>query len=1034
MARRIKKYNPAFLTPEELVQSFVVRHAELDTIVQVIRENVAQSNQHILVIGPRGIGKTMLVLRVVEKVREEDDLRERWYPLVFGEESYQVSTPGEFWLEALFHLAHETQDGRWGRTHEELMQEPDEERLRERALGQLMDFADAEGKRILLVVENFNMLLGEQIDDSDAWKLRHTLLHEPRVMLLATATTRFEEIDNSDKAMFDLFKLHELGPLDEIECGTLWSSISGKETSDERVRPLQILTGGNPRLLAIISTFGASMSLKELMDDLMQLVDDHTEYFKTHLDNLPPIERKAYLALAELWDPVPAREVASVARLGVSKTSALLRRLVERGMVMEAKGKGRAKLYQVSERMYNIYYLMRRRGAPSSRIRALVRFMVPFYGPSEIVSLTRRIAEEACKLEPERRQEHFWAYEAIVDSASIPSLRRRVIEAAPPEFFGMPDIPASLRKFVEVEKPKEVVGVKAQVAELFKQGRELEKAGQLEEAEAIYRRAVAIAPEKAVTWAQLGLLLHVKLERYDEAEKAYRKAVEIYQKAAPVWAMLGLLLHKKLERYDEAEKAYRKAIEIDEKSAWAWAKLGELLHLKLERYDEAERAYRKAIEIDDKHALPWALLGFLLDEELERYDEAEKAYRKAVEIDEKFAWAWGRLGEVLRLKLERYDEAEKAYRKAIAINEKFALAWAGLGELLHLKLERYDEAEKAYRRALEIDQKLAWAWGMLGRLLHEKLKRYDEAEKAYRKALEIDQKLAWAWAMLGRLLHEKLKRYDEAEAAYRKAIELRPDYARAWANLGQLLHENLERYDEAEKAYRKAIEIDEKFAWAWANLGLLLDEKLKRYDEAENAYRKAIEVDRDYQMMRVKLFDLVLRQPGRTEEALRLAQECLREHPQDAFMLNEFAWGLYKHGGRDLWSKAEAWARDALAMDPNNARRQHTLASILCALGKGTEALDHTRSYVQDSETVQKTVDDAIDLFVGIAARGYGREALEVLRDSPSAEILEPLVVGLRLYIGEDVKAAAEILEVGKDVVKRIKQRQEEMDSASSAE
>ena len=78
MSRRIVKYNPAFLSNEELVRSFVVRHAELELIEQVIRENVTKSNQHVLVIVPRGIGKTMLVLRVVEEVRTEKDLSKRW--------------------------------------------------------------------------------------------------------------------------------------------------------------------------------------------------------------------------------------------------------------------------------------------------------------------------------------------------------------------------------------------------------------------------------------------------------------------------------------------------------------------------------------------------------------------------------------------------------------------------------------------------------------------------------------------------------------------------------------------------------------------------------------------------------------------------------------------------------------------------------------------------------------------------------------------------------------------------------------------
>ena len=56
------------------------------------------------------------------------------------------------------------------------------------------------------------------------------------------------------------------------------------------MRPLEILTGGNPRLLAIIALFGAGRSFRELMDNLLDLVDDHTEYFKSHLESLPALE------------------------------------------------------------------------------------------------------------------------------------------------------------------------------------------------------------------------------------------------------------------------------------------------------------------------------------------------------------------------------------------------------------------------------------------------------------------------------------------------------------------------------------------------------------------------------------------------------------------------------------------------------------------------------------------------------------------------------------------------------------------------
>ena len=333
MAQRLMKYNPAFLTEDELIRSFVVRQADLGLILEILRENTGPANQHVLVVAPRGMGKTMLVLRVATEVRRDEELGGQWYPLVFAEESYEVTTPGEFWLEALFHLGQQTKDPRWKRTYRELRDERDETTLRERALAQLMDFADEQGKRLMLVVENLNMLLGDQISDDDAWVLRRTLLHEPRVMLLASATTRFEEFENSRKAMFETFKPLRLEPLSEDECRSVWVSITGQEPPDRRMRPIQILTGGSPRLLAIISSFAASKSFRDLTEDLTQLVDDHTEYFKTHLDNLAPVERKVYLALAELWDPSTARDIAQAARLDSSKTSSLLTRLVGRGAV-----------------------------------------------------------------------------------------------------------------------------------------------------------------------------------------------------------------------------------------------------------------------------------------------------------------------------------------------------------------------------------------------------------------------------------------------------------------------------------------------------------------------------------------------------------------------------------------------------------------------------------------------------------------------------------------------------------------------------
>ena len=144
MTSRIMKYNPAFLTDQELIDSFVVRHEDLDLVMQTIRENINGSNQHILITGPRGIGKTMLLLRVIAEIKRTPKLNEIWYSLKFAEESYDISTPGEFWLNAIRHLSEQTGDSSWQDTWAELNEIGDEQSLRERSLAKLMDFADGQ--------------------------------------------------------------------------------------------------------------------------------------------------------------------------------------------------------------------------------------------------------------------------------------------------------------------------------------------------------------------------------------------------------------------------------------------------------------------------------------------------------------------------------------------------------------------------------------------------------------------------------------------------------------------------------------------------------------------------------------------------------------------------------------------------------------------------------------------------------------------------------------------------------------------------
>ena len=342
----IRKFNPGiFQSDEDVKKQFVVREDDLQRVLKALRRH-----DSVLVTGTRGSGKTMLLARVAAELRTDDEL----YPVRFMEESYEIMDWGDFWLETLFHLARETE-----------VQEPD---LSQELTDAHEDFASrlrgddakakvlevALGRTLVLMVENLQDLWPDA-DNSKAnkifrQKLRHVLQTEDQILLLGTAT---EEFDGSEQG---LFQEHiNLNPLETQDCKRLWKMVSGEEEApardsgrdgrvrDREIKPLEILTGGNPRLLVIVAQFARRRSLRdylaraELMEELVGLIDEHTEYFRSHLQGLAKAERRVYLAVIDLWRPSTTPEIAARARMDVRAVSAMIGRLVRRKMVHAEK-------------------------------------------------------------------------------------------------------------------------------------------------------------------------------------------------------------------------------------------------------------------------------------------------------------------------------------------------------------------------------------------------------------------------------------------------------------------------------------------------------------------------------------------------------------------------------------------------------------------------------------------------------------------------------------------------------------------------
>ncbi len=398
--RLIRKFNPGTLQSDgEVIEQFVVRKHELDIVLDVLRGNVdSPSCQHVLVVAPRGRGKTMLLARVAAELRADDELSGRLLPVRFMEESQEIFNLADFWLETLFHLARESvaHDPEFTRelreTHAALTGRWHEQALEEHARAAVLEAADRLGRKLVLMVENLQALC-KNVDDDFGWKLRGALQSEPQIILLATATSHFEGLDDATQPFFELFRLIGLQPLTTDECRRLWQVISGDEVSEREIRPLEILTGGNPRLLVIISGFAQHRSLHQLMEELVKLIDEHTEYFRGHMEALGKTERRVYIAVVDLWQASSSGEIADRARMDVRIVSTMLGRLVGRGAVI-VEGSGKKRLYS-AERLYSIYYKLRRERDESTVVENLIRFMAVFYSEAELAEMSGMLMAEA---------------------------------------------------------------------------------------------------------------------------------------------------------------------------------------------------------------------------------------------------------------------------------------------------------------------------------------------------------------------------------------------------------------------------------------------------------------------------------------------------------------------------------------------------------------------------------------------------------------------------------------------------------------
>jgi len=353
-------YDPWELPPQQRQTTFVGREQFLDRFLGAIREQEGRATvQHYILTGPRGIGKTTLLLVLRDRIRQDPEISAKWFCVQLREEEYYVHKQRDLWQLVLQALAVEERLAEAQEVVDQAQEIRDEEKSSALLVDGLRSICNRHGKRLVLLIDNFdhifpNTAAGEgkhRKPDSEYRAFRKRLSTEGFLMLIATSVKLFEDIYGYDKGFFHFFSPVELPELSEGEVAEMLRRLgqaddnaeflSRLERSKVNVRTLSVLTGGNPRLITMLYHILAQREIGEPVQALWETVAGLTPMLRQELADMPRQQSKTLDALLRLNGAAAPAEISKYSRLPLNVVTTQLGRL-KAARYVALEGGGRA--------------------------------------------------------------------------------------------------------------------------------------------------------------------------------------------------------------------------------------------------------------------------------------------------------------------------------------------------------------------------------------------------------------------------------------------------------------------------------------------------------------------------------------------------------------------------------------------------------------------------------------------------------------------------------------------------------------------
>jgi len=383
-----------------------------------------------------------------------------------------------------------------------------------------------------------------------------------------------------------------------------------------------------------------------------------------------------------------------------------------------------------------------------------------------------------------------------------------------------------------------------------REGIELEKKGNLEEALICYNKAIELNNSFETALINKASLLY-RLKMYKEGLKFLDKVLEFYPNSLNALMLKGNILIR-CGKSEEAIEQLNKSLRLDPKN---WNILNNLgrAYSNLKNYTKAEKYYNQSLELNPNEPHVLNNYALLLFTKRENSNLAEEFFSKSISIDPNNAIHLNNYANFLRDVRNDYEKAESHYKKALKRSpNNLKINYDYIRFLVNNKKE-LEKAEIIFNNLIQIYPNNAILYNNYANYLMRFKKNYEKAELYFKKALKNDRHNAIIYFDYGFFLSSIKNDFKKADEflinslqinskiiteKYKEQIRLNPHLVQPKIQLGSL-YETLQDYDNALKVFSEAEKIEPDNPDIILYKGIILL-KLKELKNADLYLKKAL--------------------------------------------------------------------------------------------------------------------------------------------------------------------------------------------------